>query len=213
MAVVKFLPATLLLPAHFCFHLACLKGRIRSDQKALIEISNKPIIPDSQNCYRQFCGSRVVIPDPGRKDPGSGSASDKVLLIQKICTKLSIIWCGMFIPDFFLSRILNPDPGVKKAPDPRKTGLQVCIPSHNRPWKVSTQPSPNLSEKLFFFFFSIVLLFVHKCFSGLKSPRLLPNRFYLPSQVLLEMLQLAHHALHNGCLVRFLSRHPPPSPR
>ena len=38
-------------------------------------------------------------------------------------------------------------------------------------------------------------------FLGLKSPRLLPNRFYLPSQLLLEMLQLAHHALHNGCLV------------
>lgn len=36
--------------------------------------------------------------------------------------------------------------------------------------------------------------------SSLKSPRLLPNRFYLPSQLLLEMLQLAHHALHNGCL-------------
>ena len=54
--------------------------------------------------------------------------------------------------------------------------------------------------------------FIHDEFcTGLKSPRLLPNRFYLPSQLLLEMLQLAHHALHNGSLVstqlRYILRH------
>ncbi len=83
------------------------------------------------------------------------------------------------------------------------TGLHPV--SHNRPRKVS---HPEIISQSCLAVIWTVLIFDHKCFSGLKSPRLLPNRFYLPSQVLLEMLQLAHHALHNGCLVWLLSKPP-----
>ncbi len=59
----------------------------------------------------------------GQKDPGFGPAAKNLsILTQKIVSKLSKIWSGLFIPDpdpdpdFYPSRI--PDPGVKKAPNP-----------------------------------------------------------------------------------------------
>jgi hypothetical protein len=70
----------------------------------------------------------MLIPDlnffhPGsraKKDTGSASKSlSTVFLTQKTVSELGVKLSGMSIPDpdFFPSRI--PDPGVKKAPDPR----------------------------------------------------------------------------------------------
>ncbi len=60
-------------------------------------------------------------------DPGSASKNLSILT-QKMASKLSEMWFGLFIQDpdgygswlFTLpgSRISNQDPGVKKAPDP-----------------------------------------------------------------------------------------------
>ncbi len=56
-------------------------------------------------------GSRIQ----GQKDSGSASKNSSILP-QKIVSKLSEIWSGLFILIFYPSRI--PDPMVKKAPDP-----------------------------------------------------------------------------------------------
>ncbi len=103
------------------------------------------------NCNVAGCGSGMFIPDPnffhpgsrtqGQKDSGSGSASKNLsILTQKIVSKLSEKWSGMFIPDpdpgssfriripypvldfFYSSRIPNPGSRVQKD-----TGSRIRI--------------------------------------------------------------------------------------
>ncbi len=57
-------------------------------------------------CFKQCCGSGMFMPDPNFFHPGSGvkeipgSASKNLsILSQKIVSKLSELWSGMFIPD------------------------------------------------------------------------------------------------------------------
>jgi hypothetical protein len=57
------------------------------------------------------------IPDPSVFDPDPGYASKNFsILSQKMVSKLSEIWSGLFIPDPDFLPI--PDSEVKKAPDP-----------------------------------------------------------------------------------------------
>jgi hypothetical protein len=73
-------------------------------------------------CLSRILDSNFLIPDPGSSvkkipDPQPHQRS-KVFITQKIVSKLSEIWSGMFIPDPDLDFLPIPDPGVKKAPDP-----------------------------------------------------------------------------------------------
>jgi hypothetical protein len=69
-------------------------------------------IPDPTFIHPGYQIRNLSIPDPG-------SASKNLsILTQQIVSKLSKIWCGLFIP-YPGSRFLPiPDPGVKNAPDP-----------------------------------------------------------------------------------------------
>ncbi len=98
---------------------------------------------------KQCCGSKLFIPDPdpnfffsgsrAKKIPGSTSTSkDLGILTQKIVSKLSEIWSGMFIPDpdagsgsLFLNPYRIPNPGSKRhrIPEPQhwENGKQKLI--------------------------------------------------------------------------------------
>ncbi len=82
----------------------------------------------------QCCGSGTFIQDRIFSIPDPGSTSKNLsILTQKMVSKFSVIWSGLFIPDF-LHPFRIPDPGVKKAPDPG-SGSATLVPTH--PWTVS----------------------------------------------------------------------------
>ncbi len=84
--------------------------------------------------FFQFCGSRMIIPDPNffRRGSRIRIKEFKYFNPQKIVSKPSNIWSGIRILIFYPSRI--PDSGVKKTLDPRygSATLIFC-----RQWQVS----------------------------------------------------------------------------
>jgi hypothetical protein len=85
-------------------------------------------------------------------DPGSGStftSKNLSILTQKIVSKLSEIWSGMFITD--------PEPGLKKAPDPgsatlidsgREEEVERALVSPEVEWEALLQPGVHLAFNL-----------------------------------------------------------------
>jgi len=67
------------------------------------------------NKNMQCCGSWIFIPDPNFSHPGSLSKNLSILT-QKITSKLSEIWFGLFIPD------PDQDPEFVPIPDPGSRG-------------------------------------------------------------------------------------------
>ncbi len=71
----------------------------------------------------------------GQKIPGFASATKNLsILTQKIVSKLSQIWSGMFIPHPYQIFLPIPNPGVKRAPD---LGSRIRIRNTGRKWTVS----------------------------------------------------------------------------
>ncbi len=105
----KVLPARA-SPPGICGHVVLIKSHSYSTRKnkyhALLLIRDV------------YTGSKFL---PSRNPDPVSASKNLSTLTQKIVSKLSEIWSGFFIPDpdpdFLPSRI--PDPGVKKAPDPR----------------------------------------------------------------------------------------------
>ncbi len=78
--------------------------------------------------FFQCCGSGMFIPNPCYEFFHPGSASKNwSILIQKMVSKLSEIWFGLFIPDQDPDFLPIPDPWAKKAPDPGSATLQFFI--------------------------------------------------------------------------------------
>ncbi len=77
------------------------------------------------NPWSEFFQSRFRNKELKCKCPGN----KKSILTQKIVSKLSEIWSGLFIrdpfPDFY--SFLIPDPGVKKVPDPGSASLSLTV--------------------------------------------------------------------------------------
>jgi hypothetical protein len=91
--------------------------------------------------HNPCCGFGMFIPDPNFfipdpnfsiPDPGSKWSASKNLSIfnPKIFYKLWEI-SGMFIPDQDLDFLPSPDPGVKKAPDPRSATMTIIEENGN----------------------------------------------------------------------------------
>ncbi len=90
-----------------------------------------------------YHGSRIrifSIPDLGSKRFRIPDSHQRIsILTQKIVSKLSEIWSGLFIPDPDPDFLPIPDPGVKNAPDPGygSANLQIftlCLVAVVGPW-------------------------------------------------------------------------------
>ncbi len=83
--------------------------------------------------FRLCCRSWMFVPNPNFFHPGSASKNLSILT-QKIVSKLSEIWSGLFIPDPDPAFLPIPYPGyrVKKASDPGSGSATLIFTEHNK---------------------------------------------------------------------------------